>query len=94
MWFREGVVEWLAADHATRDQVNRQQGDPNRMASDDGLRERSNRAAAYAGYREARAKVAELMAHYGEATVLGWVAQGLPEEVKNSIASTPATKSR
>ena len=85
VWFREGVVDWLAGAHGRG-----MKGAP----SDSDLRQRGDRGRAEQGYREARARVADLVAHYGEGTVIGWISRGLPDEVKNSSASSANTKSR
>jgi stage II sporulation protein D len=45
-------------------------------------------------YSEATATVVSLINRYGEATVLSWVAVGLPPDVRNASKSQPATKSR
>jgi stage II sporulation protein D len=85
VWFREGVVDWMAGAHMA-------QSSPPPVNED--LRQRTDPAKAAAGYRAAQARVAELVERYGETRVLGWVSRGLPEEVKNSNASKPATNNR
>ena len=85
VWFREGVVEWLAGNRHTQDVAT---------PSDVGLRDRQNQQRAADAYRTASAKVTQLVDRYGEATVLGWIEKGLPEAVQNSTAITPTTKSR
>ena len=42
-----------------------------------------------AGYADARSRVDSCMAHYGKAAVLGWLATGLPDEVKRQNATKP-----
>ena len=54
----------------------------------------SAEAPARRAHDDARRAVAELVRRYGEATVLDWVARGLPPEVKNTSASQAPTKSR
>jgi stage II sporulation protein D len=86
VWFREGVVEWLA--DRNRDAT------PRGRVDDTGIRQRTNRAQAEQAYQNAQARVSALIARYGEPAVLGWVARGVPEEVRNSTASSPQTNSR
>jgi stage II sporulation protein D (peptidoglycan lytic transglycosylase) len=84
LWFREGLVEWL--DHPTPSA--REQKD------DLGIRQRQDRERAQHAYAAAKARVAALVNRYGETTILGWLARGLPAEVRNSSVSNAATKSR
>lgn len=85
VWFREGVVEYLAGER-------RQQSAP--MPDDADLRQRDQRANATEAYREASARITGLVRRYGEATVLGWVSSGLPDALRNSITSNENTNSR
>jgi stage II sporulation protein D len=85
LWFREGLVEWLDKPAAA----------PSKTQQDDaGIRQRQDRQRAEHAYASAKARVAALVNRYGETAVLGWLARGLPDEVKNSSASNPATNSR
>ncbi len=85
VWFREGLVEWLDNPIAT----------PVKAKEDDsGIRQRQDRERARRAYVEAKARVAALAERYGETTVLGWLAGGLPNEVKNSSASNATTNNR
>lgn len=85
VWFREGVVEWLA-DRNHEAVAGR--------VDDTDIRQRSDRERAEQAYRNANARVSALVARYGEPAVLGWVTRGLPEEVKNSNTSSAQTSSR
>lgn len=86
VWFREGLVEFLDAPKPVSS---------SRMPlSDVDVEQRSNRLLAHAAYKEANARVTALVTRYGEATVFDWLKRGLPAEVKNSIESNAATKSR
>jgi stage II sporulation protein D len=51
-------------------------------------------APARRAHDEARQAVDDLVRRYGEATVLDWVARGLPPEVKNTSVSQAPTKSK
>jgi stage II sporulation protein D len=83
LWFREGLVEWLAGGKRK----------PFEGANDEtAMRQRQDRAAAERGYADAEARVAELVQRYGETTVLGWVVRGLP--AKYSSVNNAATKSK
>jgi stage II sporulation protein D len=86
VWFREGLVEFLDGTKATIS--------PRTALSDRDLEQRSDRLRAQRAYEEANARVTALVTRYGEATVLDWLKRGLPAEVKNSIESSAATKSR
>lgn len=86
VWFREGLVEYLDAGKSSRP-------DP-APARDADFEQRHDQLRAQAAYAEARARVAALITRYGEPTVLGWVARGLPAEVKNSSTSSAPANSR
>jgi stage II sporulation protein D len=86
VWFREGLVEWLADPTAASDRAP--------QPHDADLQQRQNRARAQQAYKDAKARIAALVNRYGEATLLTWLRRGLPAEVRNSIASSPATNSR
>ncbi len=94
IWFREGLVEWLAATPADRATASLPVKNEAAQWSDVDLRQREDAQRAQLGYREAQARVAGLIRSYGETTVLGWLTSGLPDAVKNSSASTQTTKSR
>jgi stage II sporulation protein D len=86
VWFREGLIEWLAGpagQTAHAEQIN----DPD-------LRQRDDRAKAERAYAAAESRVRELASRYGDEAVLTWVARGLPEDVKNSRVNNAATNSR
>ncbi len=85
VWFREGIVEWLAGSRGPIGAA---------IPADSELRQRTDRATAERAYGEARAEVAALVDRYGETTVLGWVSRGLPADVKNSISSKATTNRR
>ena len=74
-WFREGLVEYLSGGGAHTMRVA--SGD-----TDSAMRQRASPAEARRAYEQAAARVAGLVARYGEAAVLGWVRSGLPAEVK------------
>ncbi len=82
VWFREGLVEYLTGSQFTQ----------NKGSSENDMRQRTNRQAAENAYQSAQARVQELINHYGEGTVLGWVMRGLPADVKYSTASSPPVK--
>jgi stage II sporulation protein D len=85
LWFREGLVEYLA-------------GGPIAIASgalnEQDMRQRQDGEAARKAYRAAEVLLDGLVKRYGETAVLGWVSRGLPEEVKNSTASNPAVNNK
>jgi stage II sporulation protein D len=75
VWFREGLVEYLAgagkhASGAESDQTDRE------------MRQRGSPAEARRAYEQAADRVAGLVARYGETVVAGWVRSGLPAEAK------------
>jgi stage II sporulation protein D len=84
VWFREGLVEHLAG--RTSSQYEK--------ASENDMRQRTDRKAAENAYLSARAHVDDLIARYGEAAVLGWVTAGLPDAVKNSTAKSPPVNNK
>ncbi|MBV9762442.1 MAG: SpoIID/LytB domain-containing protein [Acidobacteriaceae bacterium] len=86
LWFREGLVEYLAADESSPPHPS--------TALDADLAQRRDRSRAEAAYAAARARVLALMNRYGEATVFAWLARGLPDEVKNSTASSPPANNK
>lgn len=83
VWFLEGLVEYLCNEPGS-----------DNASTDADLSQRKSRAAAQHAYASAAARVSALVAHYGEATVLGWISRGLPAEVKNSSDNSAAIKSR
>lgn len=87
VWFREGLVEYLnGGDTIT--------AKDSAVLSDADFEQRQNRSRAEAAYSGARARVAALIARYGEAGVLGWITRGLPPEVRNSSMSNPPTNNK
>jgi hypothetical protein len=58
------------------------------------IRQRVDSQRARNAYRDAEARVAELIRHYGAAAALTWLERGLPTEVTNSNASNARTNSR
>jgi len=84
VWFREGVVEYLAGASTAQ----------SKAGSETDMRQRTDRQAAENAYQTAQFRVHELVTIYGEGTVLGWVTRGLPEAVKYSTPSNPAVKSK
>ena len=87
VWFREGLVEWLTAG-------NRIDASPAPVNLKRKLRQRQSQSSAQQAHAEAGARVGELVSRYGEKTVLGWVARGLPAEVRNSSDSNPITSKK
>jgi len=75
VWFREGLVEYLAGGgkHASG---------PVSEQTDSGMRQRESLAEARRAYEQAAGGVSGLVARYGEAAVVGWVRSGLPAEAK------------
>lgn len=86
VWFREGVVEYLAGGLS--------HGSDAGAPSDAGVRETANAARARSAYDDASRAVIGLVKRYGETMVLDWVARGLPPEVRNASSSQAPTKSR
>ena len=87
VWFREGLVEYLAgggkhAAGAVSEQTDR------------GVRQRSSPAEARRAYEQAAGRVAGLVARYGEAAVVGWVRSGLPAEVRDARSIHAAMNKR
>jgi stage II sporulation protein D len=62
--------------------------------ADAALQQTADAARARRAYGEATATVARLVDRYGEATVLSWLAAGLPREVRNANSTTAPTKSK
>ena len=106
VWFREGLVGYLENPRAPRtsarppapaDAELRQGVDAPRAAAkppaDADLQQTADASRARRAYGEATASVAGLVGRYGEATVLSWLAVGLPREVRNANSTAP-TKSR
>ena len=86
LWFREGIVEYLANPPAG--------GAPAHIPSDADLRQTSDAARARQAYEDSARAVAELARRYGETAVLDWVKRGVPPEVTNTSDSHAATKSK
>lgn len=86
LWFREGLVEYLAAGENANT--------PSALAPDADFEQRQDRSRAQAAYDAARARVATLVNRYGEASVFGWLSRGLPADVRNSSVSSPPANSR
>lgn len=98
VWFREGVVEYLArgvGDQAatSRQHVRNETSVPGEDPDHD-LLQRENRAMAERGYAASETRVHALMDRYGVEAVLTWVVRGLPDEVRNSSESSAAMNSR
>jgi len=74
VWFREGLVGYLENPGGARASE--------RHPSDEDLRQSADADRARRAYGEAAGAVAGLVRRYGERTVLGWVAGGLPRELK------------
>jgi stage II sporulation protein D len=85
VWFREGLVGYFS-------------GPPARPAAaiphDADLRQTGDFSRARRGYEDATRKVTALAGRYGESTLLGWLARGLPPEVTNASTSQAPTKSK
>jgi len=101
LWFREGLVEFLAGGEkrsltvaARNEAVAGGNGAAMRVPSDAELRQTSAATSARQAYADATRAVGELADRYGVATVLGWLKTGLPAEVRNASNSQAATKSR
>jgi stage II sporulation protein D len=86
VWFREGLVGYLENPRAARAST--------KPPMDAELRQTADAPRAHRAYEEATASVAGLVDRYGEATVLSWLAAGLPREVRNANSTAAATKSR
>jgi len=84
-WFREGLAAHLSGSG----------GAPGILApQDNDLRQRAEQDRARAANEAARARVAGLVARYGEGTVVGWLRLGLPREVTNASSNQAPTKSK
>lgn len=86
VWFREGLVEYLAGDRTAAPTPA--------QVSDGDIQQRQDKARAQAAYAQARDHVTTLVHRYGEGAVLSWVKRGLPAEVTNSTASSANTNSK
>ena len=86
LWFREGLVEFLEAPPHS--------GGPVRIPADAELRDTTDAARARRAYEAAARAVADLVMRYGEGTVLGWVASGLPDAVRNTSTNQAPMKHR
>lgn len=85
VWFREGLAAFFSNSGSQGGSVAVQDEDLRQYASEDRAR---------SAYVAARARVADLIARYGETTVLGWLKLGLPREVTNASAKQAPTKSK
>jgi stage II sporulation protein D len=85
LWFREGLAGYLERPAARAGA---------HIPSEADLRQTADPARARRAYGDAAATVAGLVKRYGEATVFGWVAAGLPEEIRKTSSSQAPTKSR
>ena len=86
VWFREGLVGYLENPRAPRTAA--------KPPADADLQQTADASRARRAYDEATASVARLVDGYGEATVLSWLAAGLPREVRNANSTAAATKSK
>ena len=86
VWFREGLVGYLEDPDAARPAA--------KVPADSELRQTADAQRARLAYGEAAASVAGLVHRYGEATVLNWLAAGLPREVRNANSIAAPTKSK
>ena len=87
LWFREGLVEFLAAP--TRSGLA-----STGAFADKRLRQREDEQIARAAYRQSAERVASLVSRYGEPTVFSWVKRGLPADVRNASISNEAINNR
>lgn len=85
LWFREGLVEYLAGAHAAAAAA---------PPADSELRQTEDQPRARRAYASAASAVSTLVKRYGETAVLGWLETGLPAEVKRASNSQEATKSK
>lgn len=85
LWFREGLVEFLASRQSA--------GNP-RIPSDAELRQTADASMARRAYADAAAMVASLVQRYGESAVLRWVKRGVPAEVTKARTSQPPASSK
>jgi stage II sporulation protein D len=86
LWFREGIVEYLAGS-TPRD-------GPPRIPPESDLRQTTDAARARRAYDDAARTVADLVKRYGEAAVLEWVKRGIPPEVMKTSDNQAPRKSR
>jgi stage II sporulation protein D len=75
VWFREGLVEYLAGG-------GKHSAGAASAETDSAMRQRGSAVEARRAYAQAADRVAGLVARYGEAAVVGWVRSGLPPEAK------------
>ena len=87
LWFREGLVLYLAAPSATAPQGA---GSDDIAALNKTLRAPESQEELRASYAEARARVAQLAHEHGKAALLDWVQNGLPAELE---ANRPVRRS-
>ncbi|MBZ5620831.1 MAG: SpoIID/LytB domain-containing protein [Acidobacteriia bacterium] len=93
LWFREGLVGWLAEKRGNRSLTVAAPTGPV-VPSDADLRQTQDAALARRAYADATRAVADLVDRYGLASVVEWIKAGLPPEVRNASSSQAATKSR
>lgn len=85
VWFREGLVGYLS-DQSARPATG--------IPPDADLRQTRDFSRARRAYEEATGKVTALAGRYGESTLMGWLARGLPPEVTNTSTSQAPTKTK
>ncbi len=83
LWFREGLVLYLAEPDMAFDSVQGQRSQPAQeyrdpKALDRALRQPRSRAEMQQAYQAARSRVHELVRVHGREAVLGWIERGLP----------------
>ncbi len=78
LWFREGVVLYLA-DTGAPPRPRQEYADLDALTR--ALRQPRSRAETYRAYDAAQWRVKELVETYGRGAVLGWVERGLPAEL-------------
>jgi stage II sporulation protein D len=86
VWFREGLVGYLENPDAPRTAA--------KPPADADLRQTQDEPRARRADDEAAASVKALVRHYGEATVLSWLAAGLPPEAGTAGSGMATKKSK
>jgi stage II sporulation protein D len=82
LWFREGLVVYLAGDSSGRDRATM-----SAEAIDRAISSRQTQAEVRLAYRQAAALVRDLDRRYTRAKLIDWLRNGLPDDVRRSATS-------
>ena len=83
LWFREGLVVYLAGDSSGKDKAN-MSGE----AIDREISSPKTQAEVRLAYRQAAALVRDLDRRYTRVRLIDWLRNGLPDDIRSSVAST------